>query len=193
MANLMMAARMGAAGAWMLCVAALALGSFAVPVRAQEASPPLCLSLQERAELTDLMARYAIYADAGAGEAFASTFTPEGELVIRDQVVRGQAALAGMINRKTSRTLHLPSAPVLVKMAERTVRARSQLLFMREGMGAGGAPASTAGESGFAVYEDVIVKTDQGWKFQRRRAAEVQALAPEFLPEHPAPVCNDKP
>ena len=142
-----------------------------------------CLSLQERAELADLMARYAIYADAGEGDAFAAMFTEDGELVIRDQAVRGRSNLAAMINRKTSRTLHLPSAPVLVKVAPDRVRARSQLLFMRD------ATASASGESGFAVYEDTIVKTPQGWRFQQRRAAEKQPVTAEMLPANPMPFC----
>ena len=189
------------AGMAALCSAAMLV--LVAPIQAQAGagaqavgshpSRPLCLSLQDRAELGDLMARYAIYADAGAGEAFASTFVPEGELIIRDQVVHGQASLAAMISGKTSRTLHLPSAPVLVKMADGTVHARSQLLFMRESKRGDGEATAALPESGFAVYEDVIVKTASGWKFQRRRAAEVQSLAPEFLSEHPAPVCAERP
>ena len=177
------------ARAWMgLAGLCMALGLVFAPAAEAGAKQPLCLSLEERAELADLMARYAVYADGGAGEAFAALFTPDGELVIRDQVVHGRSDLAAMINRKTNRTLHLPSAAVLVKTADGHVRARSQLLFMREVKAEGGAVATM--ENGFAVYEDAIVKTPQGWKFTRRRAAEVQPITPEFLPEQSSPVCR---
>ena len=187
---------------WMNCKITMAIGAVAVllaigagaPVHAAEsvaASPAaLCLSLQERAEITDLMARYAIYADAGAGDAFAAMFTDDGELIVRDAVVHGRVALAAMINRKTYRTLHLPAAPVLVKIAPDRVRARSELLYMRAGDGNGGAGDSANGaQTGFAVYEDTIVHTAQGWKFQQRKAAETQPLTPEMQPSHPMPVC----
>ena len=169
---------------------ALTLPLAATPAAAKPAAAPLCLSLEDRAEIADLMARYALYADAGNGAAFAATFTAEGQLIVRGQPVRGQSALAAMIDRKTDRTLHLPSAPALLKVAGDTVRARSQLVYMKDNAGA--ATGSTP-YVGFAVYEDTIVHTPQGWKFAERRAAETQPIAPELLPAAASPICRGRP
>ena len=167
---------------------ALTVPLAAAPAAAKPDAAPLCLSLEDRAEITDLMARSALYADAGNGTAFASTFTAEGQLIVRGQPVRGQSALAAMIDRKTDRTLHLPSAPALVKVAGDTVRARSQLVYMKDTAGAAGTPYV-----GFAVYEDTIIRTPQGWKFTERRAAETQPIAPELLPAAASPICRGRP
>ena len=169
--------------------ALLALGTQAPSLAAAQSAPTQCLSLEDRAEITDLMARYALYADAGNGAAFASTFTAEGQLIVRGQPVRGQSALAAMIDRKTDRTLHLPSAPALVKVAGDTVRARSQLVYMKDTAGT----ATGAPYVGFAVYEDTIIRTPLGWKFVERRAAETQPIAPELLPAAASPVCRGRP
>ena len=168
---------------------ALTVPFTAAPAAAKPDAAPLCLSLEDRAEITDLMARYALYADAGNGTAFASTFTAEGQLIVRGQPVRGQSALAAMIDRKTDRTLHLPSAPALVKVAGDTVRARSQLVYMKDTAGT----ATGAPYVGFAVYEDTIIRTPQGWKFTERRAAETQPIAPELLPAAASPICRGRP
>ena len=166
--------------------ALLALGTQAPSLAAAQSAPTQCLSLEDRAEITDLMARYALYADAGNGTAFASTFVEDGQLVVRDRPVRGRAALAAMSDGKTDRTLHLPSAPALAKLADGTVRARSQLVYMKESKG----PSSGQPYIGFAAYEDTIVHTSDGWKFEERRAAETQPIAPELLPASISPLCR---
>lgn len=168
-------------------VALLASGAPLLTASAAEAGPSAaqCLSERERTEIVDLMARYAIYADAAEGEAFASTFTPDGALIIRGEPVRGRANLAKMIGGKVDRTLHLPSAPVLVKVAPDRVRARSQLLYMRQGHSDG----ATAPQMAPAVYEDTIVHTREGWKFLERQATDMPRVSPEFLPSYPPRAC----
>lgn len=169
------------------------VGTFALnppTVSAREVPLP-CLRLAERAAIVDLMARYVQYADAGVGEAFARTFIAEGTLHTQGKAIRGRTDLAQMIDSKVDRTLHLPSAPVLVKVAEGRVRARSQLLYMRDAQGADATGPVT--QSGFAVYEDTIVKTAEGWKFVERRVGDAATISPEFLTSLPEAHCANSP
>lgn len=137
------------------------------------------IEARDRTDIEDLMARYAIYADAGEGAAFASTFTPDGELAFGGLTIRGQAALAARMSAKTRRTLHLAGAPVLVQIAPDRVKARSRLLFIAEDAASGGQSVQTIG---FSTYADEIVRTCAGWKFARREAGDPVPLDPAFLP-----------
>lgn len=174
-----------------MCIAILG-GAALFPAAGAAGETPLpCLKLEERAAIVDLMARYAQYADAGAGDAFATMFVAEGALHMQGKVVQGRADLAQMINSKVDRTLHLPSAPVLVKVADGRVRARSQLLYMRDARGADATGPVT--QSGFAVYEDTIVKTAEGWKFVERRVGDAATISPEFLTSLSEASCANSP
>ena len=145
------------------------------------------VSLGTRLEIGDLLARYALYADANSGAAFASLFTEDGELVFEGRVVKGKAALARHIGQKTNRTVHLAGAPLLVQLSPTHVRVRSELIFMAESVRRdrpddhreGGNPPSI----GFSTYEDDIVLTAAGWKIRRREAGASMPLDPAFLPQ----------
>lgn len=165
------------------------LGSALADEARQENAAP-CLSLEDHAEIVDLMSRYALYTDAGKGEAFASTFTEDGQLIIRDQPVQGRRNLAERVNQKKLRTLHLPSVPILVRVADESVRARSQLIYIQETRPDGISNTPSSPFVGFAVYEDTIVRTTDGWKFQERRAAETLPISPEFLVSPPFTRCQ---
>ena len=142
------------------------------------------ISYNDRTSIMDLLTRYALYVDAGKGEAFASTFTEDGELIFQDRRIKGQAALARHASRKKPRTLHFQAYPLLVQMAPGRVRARTALIFAHDQeQQASQARASKPPVFAFAVYEDDIVLTPQGWRFAARRAGQTLPVSEEFLPE----------
>lgn len=144
------------------------------------------IAQKDRIEITDLLARYVLYADAAHGDAFAAMFTEDGELIFSGRTIKGRANLAKHISSKTRRTLHLAGAPLLAQISPGHVRVRSELLFVAETLQEG--PPANQSESqkpqtiGFSIYEDDIVLTPKGWKFARREAGATIPLGAEFLP-----------
>jgi hypothetical protein len=167
--------------------AALLIAGFALPpaLWAETAAP---LTLQERAEILDLLSLYSHMIDARQGEAFAALFTADGELAFPDTHLKGRAQLAAHAGKPRAdgmTTLHLVGDTLLARTASGHVRGRSKVLFCVED------PDNRKREDarcGFAVYDDDIVKTPQGWRFARRTADKTVPIAAEFLPPGRSPV-----
>jgi hypothetical protein len=78
-----------------------------------------------RVEILDLYARYAMYADASAGQAYAALFADNGEIVMGSLHITSRAALAQRINGKGNQTIHLQGSPVLVQLSPDLMVART--------------------------------------------------------------------
>ena len=151
------------------------------------------ISYEDRSEILDLIARYGQYFDSGNGEAYASLFTEDGELNYPgEQVngprgsVKGRKSLsdfaAGVGQRRGLKKvgIHHLGNTILVKVAPDRMRARTPVLT-------GELDATrtyAAAFNGYGVYEDDLVKTADGWRFQKRTGNIYGALPvpPEFLP-----------
>lgn len=118
-------------------------------------------------EIFQLYNRYCHALDMGSGEAFASTFTEDGEFTggrpaghaNDDRTPRkGHQALAQMGSRGGTR--HFTANLVVTKTPEGAKGSCYLLLYNARTI-----PASWVEVS---VYDDTLVKTVQGWKFKKR-------------------------
>lgn len=145
----------------------------------------------DRAQILDLIARYGHYFDIHEPEAWASLFTGDGELSFplstdplgpryeikgHDQLV----AFASYNSQPDQVGIHFPGPTILVRTGARRVLARTPVAI-------GVVKTNTffgATFNGYGVYEDVIVKTKNGWRFKKRTADTYGALpiSPQFLP-----------
>ncbi|HLG89079.1 MAG TPA: nuclear transport factor 2 family protein [Alphaproteobacteria bacterium] len=150
--------------------------SFAVGAPLEKRIP---LNYKDRSEITDLFYEYSYYIDNRAGEAFASTFTPEGKLDFPGVVVQGHDQLVAFGSRPVEDKIrfHFVGDILLVQVTRGHVRARSMVIVgLRDSHG-----KSPTTFEGCGIYEDDIVKTPVGWRFAHRHADATIPISREFL------------
>lgn len=127
------------------------------------------LTPEERFEILDVLARYNWAIDCDDPEAFASTFSADGEVVMPNKVFKGTDELQKMIVSLRERReaggernyFHAPQNVVLERIGPDRVRLVTQLVGPRitpEG--------TTVIKHGW--YDDELVHTTDGWRFARR-------------------------
>ena len=139
------------------------------------------IAYRDRADIDDLLARYATYWEFRACRAWAALFTEDG----RYFDVQGRAALeaacgaprAGGAEGRDG--VHAQTNTVLVQVADDRIHGLTNVVF---GSHRAGEPNS-ASFTGYGDYHDVFVRTPAGWRFESRRACSHLAdpLPPEFL------------
>ena len=160
---------------WVLALAGLLL---ILPLsRAASSIKDLQLSYQDRVAIEDLFSKYSYYNDNSLGEAWASTFTPDGKLEFPGTVVQGHDQLVAFGSRPKTR-VHFVGSILLVQTAPDRVHARSMVLT-----------AVTHGDEpvtfeGIGIYDDQIVKTPSGWRFLSRHADTKIPVSSDFLPQN---------
>lgn len=149
------------------------------------------VSVEDRLAIQDLIARYAHYVDNGLGDAWASTFTSDGVLEYHGIPVRGRDELAAFAAQDLGfYPTHFVGNTIMVQVAPDRVHARSMVIVAIRSKTPTpvevhgltiDAPTETLG---VGVYDDDIVKTEQGWRFKFRRAGStgVAELHSDFLP-----------
>ena len=160
--------------------AVIALSAFAlvVAIHAQQTTLPRAqaarqLVAQDFLDIQQLVARYAYAMDSGAdrGFAYADLFPPDGEFVSPAGTIRGREALAeagrsGFVNghKPASGVSHFIVNNVVTPSAEgATGKQYVVLVNIGEDDKPGGSFSDVGGH-----YEDVYIRTAQGWKFKRR-------------------------
>ena len=128
----------------------------AVVYAQQKATPSL--TAQDYVEIQRLYARFywALDSHADNGMAYAKTFTPDGEFVYDDNRIVGHEKLAQLAVQSAQgddAPRHFATNIIAVPSPE---GARGSA-YVR---GTSGGPGST--------YDDVLVKTADGWRFKRR-------------------------
>jgi len=133
----------------------------------QETSVPAltpALTIEDRVEITDLIARYARTLDSGDLEGYVRNFAPDGVLFEEHAGHDAIRSYVGqVIERRTkdpSRTRHFVGIPTIDGDGD-TAAVHSYLLWIKEGADM---PISEAAE-----YTDVCVKLDGRWVFQTRK------------------------
>ncbi len=133
------------------------------------------LTADDYMEIQQLYARYNTAIDSGDGEGWAATFTPDGQF----QTFKGHDALVGFIkswretmNGGTRR--HWNNNLVLTPTADGV--AATVYLFL---MDVSAKPPAMLSPS---KYEDLLVKTADGWRFKRRMVKGDTAPAPAAKP-----------
>lgn len=134
-----------------------------------------------RAEILDLIARYANYWEFRACRAWAELFSEDG----RFQDAEGRAALEQTCRAAAERTdagrdpIHAQTNTMLVQVSEDRVLGLTNVVFGSHRAGEAGSARYTA----YGDYHDVFVRTPAGWRFASRRACAhlAEPLPPEFL------------
>jgi len=165
-----------------MCAMIGALFGAAVSVQAAT-KRDLPLSHDDRAQIQELLYKYSYYVDNRLGEAWASTFTPDGRLEFCQTVIRGHDELVAFASRTSGRfpyTSHFVGNTIMVQTAPGQVHARSTIILMARGKG-NEAPTELLG---VGIYDDRIVKTRDGWRFQVRASGRTGMVPvdPDFLP-----------
>ena len=127
---------------------------------------------EDRADVEDLIARYANSWEFRACEAWADLFAEDGAFFH----VRGRAALEALCREATEHQVHAQTNTMLVQVSEDRILGVTNVVFGTHEPGVGGSARLT----GYGDYHDVFVRTPAGWRFGSRRA--VPHLA-EPLPE----------
>jgi 3-phenylpropionate/cinnamic acid dioxygenase small subunit len=115
-------------------------------------------------ELTDheairqLLARYCLTLDVDDLEGWVALFTPDVSYEVYGRTFDGHDGLRAMV-RGAPGGLHLGGPPVIELIDTDHARTRRNLLFLERG--------STEMRS--AVYDDELVRTDDGWRIARTR------------------------
>ena len=148
---------------------ALSLGVvMLVSVEAQRKNATTKLTPQDYLDIQQLVSHYA-YAIDGPGDngyAFADLFTSDGELVNGQESVKGREALATLARRTKKPEFGVSQFLMnhLVEPSPEGATGKQYGVVVNVGGEAGGGEFSNIG----GHYEDVYVKTPQGWRFKRR-------------------------
>jgi hypothetical protein len=168
---------------WKILVAlALSVGILAGTALAQKRGAPAAkapaLTALDYLEIRQLVARYAYAVDTGAdnGAVYASLFAPDGEFLDRTgRATTGAENLAALARRNTrgqQSAFHFIMNHVIEPSAEGAV-GKEYLVQLR--MGEGERPNEIFGGG---HYEDVYVRTPDGWRFKQRQFLPSQRPAP---------------
>jgi hypothetical protein len=128
---------------------------------------PMPLTIEDRLEITELVARYNHAVDSGDGDAFAGTFTDGGALDVGARVIEGRAALAAFAARLPENVRaprHIASNLLIDGDGDAgcaTLSAYVQMFALT-----GDPPCQVVAASG--LYDDRLVKVDGRWHFERR-------------------------
>ena len=123
------------------------------------------LTGEDYAEIQRLYYMYNYAFDSSDGEAYAAVFTEDGEFVVGGgQTLNGREEIAGLPGgrgevRERPKIFHL-TTNVIIEPAPDGATGSAYVILI-----------DLAAEnviSGGGVYEDVIVKTSEGWRFKKR-------------------------
>ena len=123
--------------------------------------------LEDKDAIRELLARYCFLLDGYQLAEFAALFTAEGEWTSRNGAAKGPAdiekLLRGMVPEPAPgrRRKHF-TANIIVDLAGDSATVISNFLVVRDSEA--GPVIAVAG-----TYDDIVVRTAQGWKFKSRR------------------------
>jgi uncharacterized protein (TIGR02246 family) len=127
----------------------------------------------DRAEIRELIAAYALALDAGDIDGCVALFVPDAEFGVYGRAFAGLDGIDSMF-RNAPRGLHLTGVSRIDVQGD-TATARSQVLFVR------------AGDLHLrpALYDDELVRAEGRWRFRRRRCQFVTSRGLSDSPEVP--------
>lgn len=143
----------------------------------------LRITVEDRLEIFDLLARYNWAIDCDDADAFVTTFADDGEFVTKDKVYKGHADLRDLMvhlhqkrDGDAQRSLfHNVSNVVLERIDDDHIRFVGQLIGPR-------ISSSDVHTLQLGWYDDVLTRTGAGWRFGRRHFRIWPDAAPTSSP-----------
>jgi uncharacterized protein (TIGR02246 family) len=127
----------------------------------------------DRTEIRELIARYALALDAGDVDQCVDLFAGDAEFLVYGRSFAGHDGIGKMF-REAPRGLHLTGVSRIDVNGD-TATARSQVLFVRAG----------SLQLRPALYDDDLVRDGGGWRFRRRRCRFITTYGLSDSPEVP--------
>jgi hypothetical protein len=124
-------------------------------------------TLEDREAIRELLARYCFLLDGYQLREFAALFTAGGEWISRNGTAVGPQAIEELLRALVpepapgKRRKHF-TTNLIIELSGDTATVVSNFLVMRDSEA--GPAISVAG-----TYDDVVVRTSEGWKFKSRR------------------------
>jgi hypothetical protein len=120
--------------------------------------------IEDIIEIRELTARYNRAFDDVEPEAFANTFIPDGEFEHADRLTKGHDRLMAMVRACGFGSVHM-TLDAIVKVEGDTA---TQECFAIIGSRSLEREPGSAKWAGTIRYKDDLVRTSEGWRFQRR-------------------------
>ena len=124
-------------------------------------------------EIQSLYARYNHAHDSSDAKILASVFTPDGEFVLNGKPMSAMGMIKPGMAKPQPQVRHIATS-ITVDPSPEGARGSSYVLLVN-------LQATPPTVMGGGYYEDVIVKTPQGWRFKKRTYSP-QAAAPAPAP-----------
>lgn len=128
------------------------------------------LSTDDHLEIQKLYARYNHAHDSSDAKLLATVFTPDGEFVLNGRPMSALGMIKPDIAKPQPQVRHVATS-IVVDPAPEGARGTSYVILVN-------LQATPPAIMGGGFYEDVIVKTPQGWRFKKRTYSPQGAPAP---------------
>lgn len=121
------------------------------------------IEVADHLAIRQLTARYNRGFDDVDPDAYAATFTEDGVLeIVGGEVIEGREALAAMCRTTGYGVVHLTTDAIIDVDGDKATQD-TYLIVANRTEGGGPVAFSTTGR-----YRDTLIRTDAGWRFQRR-------------------------
>lgn len=116
------------------------------------------LDPRDDAEIRNLLARYCVLLDLDDVDAWVELFTSDATYEVYGRTFEGHDGLRKMLSGAPG-GLHLGGPPAITPVDDDRVTTQQNLLFVDR----------DTGEQRGALYDDVVVRTPDGWRIASRR------------------------
>ena len=142
-------------------IAFLLVAPFVVSAGAIRAQTPTTLTTQDYIDIQQLYARYNMAHDSSDAKLLEAVFTPDGEFVSGGNRRSGRGMIAATAVKKERPQVRHMATSITIAPSPEGARGTSYVMLVN-------GQATPPAISGTGFYEDVIVKTSEGWRFKTR-------------------------
>ena len=148
-------------------VIGLIVGAFALRLSGADAKT---LTAQDYADIMQLYYRYAQALDRSDGQAWAATFTPDGQIyapppgvIPGNGLLDGRQAIAAYVKGSAKEFPGVHHVTVNVSLEKTPTGAKGVAYLLLTTL-----ESSPPRFTGGGLYDDILVKTSEGWHFKKR-------------------------
>ena len=141
------------------------------------------VNVEDRLAIGDLLARYCPAMDASRADLCIGLFAPDAVLETPVGAAEGRDAILAWIEERLSlrsseyQVGHYLLNPLLAAESESRVRVRSMLIYTRQRVDVEGQTELLS----TGIYEDEVGRTNEGWRFLRRRYGLQEPLSDDYF------------